>query len=263
MNSRDTLKLLAKDASLYQSFSQLDRVSQSKVGWEILRSQAVILFSKKFAWFIAGLMTYFVTAYIINYRQAVINRMTQEDILFSLLVFPLFILAIFLNMQLISSEKDKRTLEVLFTTAGSRYKVWILRVATLNLMLVLTALALSTLAFFSIADISIVPTALHGFVPAFLIGGVTLYFSVKFRSGLAAGMVTAIIVVLTIMFSDGFNLEDTRYFLFFNPYDVPRELDPETWNIWMWQNRIGILGVGTLLHFFALRGLELRERILR
>ncbi|MCG8553924.1 MAG: hypothetical protein MJD61_01355, partial [Proteobacteria bacterium] len=252
MNARDTLKLLAKDSNLYQSFSQLDRVNQIKVSLEILRSQAAILFSKKIAWFIAGLLTYFVTVYITNYRLPVVQRLTQEDILFSLLVLPLLILAVFLNMQLISSEKDKRTLEVLFTTAGSRYKVWILRVTTLSLMLLLTALGISTLAFFSIADISVVATALHGFVPAFLIGGVTLYFSVKFRSGLAAGMVTAIVVVLTLMFSDGFNLEETRYFLFFNPYRVPRELDPETWNIWMWQNRIGTLGLGMLLHFFAL-----------
>ncbi|MFQ5824715.1 MAG: hypothetical protein ACE5JB_11710 [bacterium] len=41
------------------------------------------------------------------------------------------------------------------------------------------------------------------------------------------------------------------YFLYFNPYDLPHRLDPETWNLWMWQNRIGLVFLGFLLQFFA------------
>ena len=52
-------------------------------------------------------------------------------------------------------------------------------------------------------------------------------------------------------------------FLFFNPYDVPRRLDPATWNLWMWQNRIGVLALAGLMLFAALRGMEVRERLLR
>ncbi|NUM76644.1 hypothetical protein HUU40_19945, partial [candidate division KSB1 bacterium] len=46
-------------------------------------------------------------------------------------------------------------------------------------------------------------------------------------------------------------------------YDMPRQLDPETWNLWMWQNRIGVLCCGAFLLFTALRGMEERERLLR
>ncbi|MFQ5605761.1 MAG: hypothetical protein ACE5HS_21030 [bacterium] len=31
---------------------------------------------------------------------------------------------------------------------------------------------------------------------------------------------------------DDFN--ETRYFLYFNPFYVPRQLAPETWQLWMW-----------------------------
>ena len=211
MNSKDTLNLLAKDSSLYQSFSQLTRMNQLRVSWQVLRSQTVIIFSQKFAWFIAVILAYFTFVYVVNYRQPVIERLTQDDILPSLLTIPLIVLAVFLNMQLISSEKAKRTLEVLFTSAGSRYKVWLLRVGTLNLLLLLIAVMLSNLAFFTIAEITIIGTALHGFIPALFIGGMTFYFSVKFRSGFAAGMVAAIAIWLITIMSDATDIDNTRY----------------------------------------------------
>lgn len=40
-------------------------------------------------------------------------------------------------------------------------------------------------------------------------------------------------------------------------------MDPRMWNIWMWQNRVGVMIIGLLLLFFALRGLEHRDRLLR
>jgi ABC-type transport system involved in multi-copper enzyme maturation permease subunit len=187
--------------------------------------------------------------------------MNPEDVLPWLLEFPLTILAIYLNMQLIASEKENRTLEVMFTTAGSRYKVWLLRLGTLNLLLLILAVFLGVFAFFTFADIEILGTAVHGFIPAYFVGAMTLFFSVKFRSGFAAGMVAAGIVTLTFMFTEA--IHDTRYFLYFNPFYLPRRLDPETWNLWMWQNRIALLILGMVLQFFALRGLEDRERLLR
>jgi hypothetical protein len=74
-------------------------------------------------------------------------------------------------------------------------------------------------AFFTITDIPIIGMALHGFVPAFFVGNMTLYFAVRFRSGFAAGMVAAGLLVLILMFSE--LIAETRYFLYFNPYDVP------------------------------------------
>lgn len=242
-------------------FAELSVRARLSVAWEIFRLQAQIIFSHKFIWFMLGILAYFIVAYVINYKQSVIDRMALEDVLPWLLEFPLAALAVFLSMQVITSEKDNRTLEVMFTTAGSRYKVWLLRLGALNTILLLLAFIFSMLAFFAFTDIPIIGMALHGFVPTFWAGNLTLYFAVRFRSGLAAGMVAAGLLTLILMFTELLN--ETRYFLFFNPYHVPRRLDPETWNLWMWQNRIGVLCLGGLLLFAALRGMEVRERLLR
>ncbi|MCH7675962.1 hypothetical protein IH879_13555 [candidate division KSB1 bacterium] len=262
MNPKETLNLLAKNTTVYQSFSGLTKRSQLKVSWEIFRSQTQIIFSKKFIWAMGLVAAYFILIYFLNYFEEIHERMELEDLLW-FLQWPLCGLALYLNMQLISSEKENRTLEVLFTTAGSRYKVWLLRVGTLNLILLLVAFSLSFLTFFTFSDLPILAMALNCFVPGFFIGAITLYLSVKFRSGFAAAMGTILFLLLSMILFGALDLEDTRYPLFFNYYDIPRNIDPGTWYLWMWQNRITVVILGVLLQFFTLRGLEGRERLLR
>jgi hypothetical protein len=103
--------------------------------------------------------------------------------------------------------------------------------------------------------------AWHAFVPTLFVGAMTLCFAVKLRSGLAAGMISAGLLALAMFLFE--ILEAPRYFIYFNPYHMPRRLDPETWNVWMWQNRIGVLCAAGFLLFAALRGMEVRERLLR
>ena len=247
-------------SNIYNKFSQLTTKEQLTIGIKILHLQAQILFFNRFYWFIAGIFGYFIIAYIINYNNDMINRVSQEDVLLALFMLPFAVLAILLNMQVISREKDNRTLEVMFTTSGSRYKVWILRLVTLNLILLTLSILFSTFVFFTFTEIEIIATGIHAFVPTFFLGSMTLYFAVKFRSGFAAGMWSFGILLLILMFSEP--LDETKYSLFFNPYDIPRRLDPETWNLWMWQNRIAVLLFGCFLQFMALRGLENREKML-
>jgi ABC-type transport system involved in multi-copper enzyme maturation permease subunit len=261
MSNPSTLQHSINSTLQHSRFAELAARERLAVAWEIFRLQAQIIFSHKFIWFMLGILTYFIVAYAINYNQSMIDRLAMEDVLPVLLELPLAALAVFLSMQVITSEKDNRTLEVMFTTAGSRYKVWLLRFGTLNLLLFILAFVFALIAFFAFTDIPVLGMALHAFVPTFFAGSMTLYFAVRFRSGLAAGMVSAGLLTLILMFAE--LLSETRYFLFLNPYDVPRQLDPETWNLWMWQNRIGILCAGGFLLFAALRGMEVRERLLR
>lgn len=246
--------------SLYTPYTQLSGGEKIRVGLQILSAQAQIIFSKKFWWFVAGILLYVAVSYFINYRQGINDRLDQVGILVVLVEIPLLVLSIFLNMQLVGAEKDNRTLELLFTMSGSRYKVWLLRLGTINGLLLGFAILLSIISYFAFTETEILTTSLVGVVPPFTIGALTFYFSIKFRSSFGAAMVSALITVLLLMFYGA--LETTKYNLFFNPWDIPRQVDPQTWRLWMWQNRIALLLIGLLLQFFGLRGLEHRERLL-
>ena len=265
MNQTDLRSVvMAHSASAHEKFSELSVSSKIKVAWEVFRLQASLMFSQKLLWVLLGELVYLVLRYVENYHDDVVSRVTQNGVVNELLAFPLVVLAVLMNMFLISGEKEKRTLEGMFTTAGSRYKVWLLRTVSLNITIFLMALALSVLTYFTFTDLPIWGATFHVFVPVFFIGNMTLYFSVKFRSALAAGMVAGIFIFLlliinTFMEESGFY----RYMLFFNPYELPREIDPATWVVWTWQNKISLLVLSFAMLFAALRGMNNREKLLR
>ncbi|MFQ5628049.1 MAG: hypothetical protein ACE5I1_04745 [bacterium] len=254
----------AQSATAHEKFSELPVLSKIKLSWEMFRLQASLIFSQKLLWFILGIIVYMGLVYLENYNDDIVSRITQEQVITDVLAFPLVVLAVLLNMFLISGEKEKRTLEGMFTTAGSRYKVWLLRIVSLNVVFFLMALGLSALTFFTFTDMPIFGSTIHIFIPVFLLGNMTLYFSVKFRSALAAGMVAGLAIFFLIILNAGFEEEDMyRYMLFFNPYDLPRDIDPATWSTWTWQNKIAVSLVGCGFLFAALRGMDNREKLLR
>lgn len=244
-------------------FWGLSRKEQAKIAWTIFRLQSQLIFSQRIVWFVGALLLYVSVLYTINYTVATRERMGIDDVYFLVITLPLMALALYLNMQVIVSEKDQRTLEVLFTTSGSRYKVWLLRLGVLNLLMLLSSFGMSGIVFLTFADFSITSMACSVFTTAFLVGNLTLYVAIRLRSSLGAGMVTALILILQLLITGIFDLANTRYVLFFNPYDIPNQLDPRVWELWAWQNRIGTLMIGVLLLFGAIRGLEDRDRLLR
>lgn len=247
----------------FRPFWQLTWREQLATAWLVFRLQTQLIFSQRFVWFLSAILLYMAVLYFANYQNPVHDRLDMDDIYISLLTMPLMVLALYLNMQVIVSEKEQRTLEVMFTTAGSRHKVWLLRLGSLSILLFILTLFVSLLAFFTFADFPIIGMACNVYATVFLVGNLTLYFAVHLRSSLGAGMVTGMMLFLHLIVSGIFDYEKTRYFLFFNPYDIPRELDPRTWDIWMWQNRIGVLILGLLLLFFAIRGMKNRDRLLK
>jgi hypothetical protein len=247
----------------FASFWQLSRREQLDTAWRIFRLQTQVIFSQRVVWFLGAMLLYIGIVYTVNYTIESDDRMGLHEIYIMVMTMPLLVLALYLNMQVVITEKEQRTLEVMFTTAGSRYKVWLLRLGTLNVLLWLMSVGMSAVVFFTFADFSIPGMACSVYATVFLVGNLTLFFAVRLRSGLGAGMVTALVLILHLFSTGIFEYEDTRYVLFFNPYDIPNQMDPRTWDLWTWQNRIGVLIVGAVLLFFALRGLERRDRLLR
>jgi hypothetical protein len=214
----------------YKSFWQLPVKAQAGIVWTVIRLQSQVIFSHKFVWFIMAILSYIGLIYAINYQQPVYDRMEPEDVYIGVITMPLLILAVYLNMQAIVTEKEQRTLEVMFTTAGSRYKVWLLRLGTLNALLCILTFFLSILVFYTFMDYSILGMTWNTFVTLFFVGNLTLYFAVRMRSGLGAGMVTGLVLFLHLISAGIFDYAETRYFIFFNPYDIPDQMDPRLWD---------------------------------
>jgi ABC-type transport system involved in multi-copper enzyme maturation permease subunit len=180
--------------------------------------------------------------------------------LFVLVELPGSVLAIYLTMDLVAGERDRNTLEILFTTSTSHYVIWSVRLVAITAALAAMLLLMSSAAYLLFAEFPFVRGALNALVPALFMMGLTLLLSVSTRSSNTAGML-ALAAIIAVLLASGL-LESTPYYLFLNPFTVPLESDADTWNQTIVLNRLGLVAASLLLMGLALRKMEHRERFL-
>ena len=98
--------------------------------------------------------------------------------------------------------------------------------------------------------------------------GLTFLFSVLCRSSNAAGMIAVGILIAILLLTSpeveigGNTLTNSAYDLFLKPFEPPSNLDPNLWTNRVILNRVGIVALGALCIFLALRRMLDRERLL-
>jgi ABC-type transport system involved in multi-copper enzyme maturation permease subunit len=177
-----------------------------------------------------------------------------------LVEIPGAVLAIYLTMDLVAGERDRNTLEVLFSTSMSHYKIWVTRMLAVYVVLAISLVGMSTVSYYFFAEFPFLWGGLNAFLPAFLIASLTFYFSVTCRSGNTAGMLSLGVLILVLLTSEP--LGSTEFFLFLNPFDPPIGVEETMWEDRVLINRLGVLGGGCLLLFLGLRRMERPERLL-
>ena len=220
---------------------------------------ARIVLHRKLLFMAAGIAIY----YAILYGLAVFRPdegFTAGKALYVLVEIPGAVLAIYLTMDLVAGERDRRTLETLFSSSTSHYGIWTLRMVAVYLVLAATLLVMSLAAYFLFAEFPFVLGGLNAFAPAFLIVNLTFFFSVFCRSSNTAGMLSLAVIVGVLLSAE--QLQETYYFLFLNPFNLPMGVDEAVWAEMVLLNRTALVLGGGLLLFLGLRRMAQRERLL-
>ncbi len=227
--------------------------------WALCRLSLRIVFYQKLVFMTGGILVY----YGILYALAVFRPgegFGVRQALNVLVEIPGKVLAIYLTMDLVAGERERDTLEVLFSTSSSHYKIWAFRMLTVYGLLAVSLLGMSTLSYFFFAEFPFVRGGLNAFLPAFLFANLTFCLSVACRSGNAAGMLALGCLVLILLTARP--LSETPYFLFLDPFDPPAGTADVYWADRALMNRLGVAGVGLTLFFAGLRRMEKRETLL-
>lgn len=220
---------------------------------------ARIIFHRKPLFMVVGIAVY----YGILYSMAVFRPdegFTAGKALYVLVEIPGAVLAIYLTMDLVAGERDRRTLETLFSTSTSHYGIWMMRMVAVYIALVVTLLAMSVLSYFFFAEFPILLGGLNAFAPGFLLVNLTFFFSVFCKSSNTAGMLSLAVIVIVLLSAE--KLKETYYFLFLNPFDLPMGIDGAVWTEMVLLNRSALILGGGLLLFLGLRRMAQRERLL-
>lgn len=220
---------------------------------------ASIVFHRKLVFMVGGVVAYYGILYAFAYFRPD-EGFSVEQALRVLVETPGTVIAIYLTMDLVAGERDKDTLEILFSTATSHYTTWGIRLITVSLLLLVTIVTMSTVSYFFFAEFPFFWGGLNAFVAALFVTCLTFLFSVFCRSGNAAAMLSVGVLLLVLITSN--LLENTPYFLFLNPFQPPANVDEVIWLERSIYNRATVIGLSGLFVFFALRRMNFREKVL-
>ena len=230
---------------------------QSSIAMVVLSLR--IVFHRKRLFGVFGVIGYYAILYaIMTFNPS--DGFSVEDALNILVQIPIAALAVYLSMDLVALERDRETLETLFSTASTHYNIWIVRLTALHGILVASSLVMSGLSYILFAEFPFVLGGLNAFVPAYMIANLTFYFAVSVRSSNAAGMLAIGCLLLVLMF--GSNLTNQGYNPLINPFNIPNNVDLTIWEDTVLLNRVSVIGIGVLLLYLGLRKMERRERLL-
>ena len=218
-----------------------------------------IVFHRKLLFMGLGILVY----YGILYALAILRPgegFSVDQALYVLVEIPGTVLAIYLAMDLVVGERERNTLEILFSTSTPHYGIWMVRLVAVYGVLAGTLLIMGALAFLLFAELPLVWGPLNAFLPAFLLVNLTFFFSILTRSSNTAGMLSLGLIIAVLLTSQ--SLSETPYYLFLNPFHPPVNADASGWREMVLLNRLGIAGAGAFLLFLGLRKMAHRERLL-
>jgi len=182
------------------------------------------------------------------------------EALYVLVEVPGVLAAVYLSMDLVPGERQRRTLETLYATSSTQRQVWLVRVAAVCAVLVMAILALSLTAYLCFAEFPWVAGGLNAAVPALLFASLTLYLSIAWRSANAAAMLSLASLVVILLAAA--SLEGTAWFPFIKYFAPPMGTDAALWAETALANRLVLIATAGLLLHLALQRLDRRERLL-
>jgi ABC-type transport system involved in multi-copper enzyme maturation permease subunit len=227
--------------------------------WRLFHLSFRITFRRKIVFMTGGVLAYYALLYALSVYQPG-EGLNARDALFVLVELPGVVLGIYLAMDLVAKERDRQTLETLFSTASSHYLIWIVRLLGVYVVLLVALLTMSTISYFFFAEFPFILGALNAFIPAFLFTNVTFFFSAYARGANTAGMLGVGVLLLVLMTNESF--EGTNYYIFMNPFEMPTTGAEFLWFERVLLNRLGVFATGALMLFLALRRMERREKFL-
>jgi hypothetical protein len=217
-----------------------------------------IIFGGKFIYFILAAFIFFLVFGIIMALEN--DEMYMEDI-YGLLAFPAILLVFFPAVFGIQSDADQRTLEIIFGIPDYRYRVWLVRYLMILILVFLLLFPFAGLAYYALLSFPIMKMVLHLMVLVLFVSALGFCISTLVRNGNATAVIMVIVGLFLLILAD--EIDESKWNIFLNPFNIPRNLNEIVWREIIRQNRI-FMGIGSIvLILLGLLNLQRREKFLR
>jgi len=211
---------------------------------------------------VAGCVVWFVITALWNALAAEVP-MEGTSVQNGVLMLPLVLLVVFLGSQVVASDQDNRSLEVVLALPRGRVAVWLVRLAVTVLFAWAIGALLALLSWLFIAGFSVAGVWAATLFPLLFFTCLAFALSILFRSGTVAALVSSLVLIGIFLTNPAWGSGPLFYiYPFLNPYLPPPEALPAEWVRSVVANRIGVTIFSAILLLFAMAGMRRRERLL-
>ena len=227
------------------------------LAWKMIKYNFRIIFAGKFFYFLLAALAFFLLVTSIN---VFTNSNISEDEVFYLLLFPGILLAFYPTVFGIQNDDDNRMLEIIFGIPNYRYKVWLIRFMLIYLMVFLILTLLSLLTSVALIKFSVIEMVYHILFPLFFLGCMAFMFSTLVRNG--NGTAVVMIIIGFFLFILGENIGQVEWNIYFNPFNMPSDLNETIWEERVFYNRLYLVCGGIVTLLSGLINLQNREKFI-
>ncbi|MEN8201345.1 MAG: hypothetical protein ABFS28_02035 [Bacteroidota bacterium] len=226
--------------------------------YSLARYNIRIIFGGKFIYFILAAFIFFL---VFGTIMALDGGMMHMEDIYGLLAFPAILLVFFPSVFGIQSDADQRTLEIIFGVPDYRYKVWLVRYIMILVLVFILLFPFAGVAWYALMSFPVLPMILHLMVLVLFTSALGFCLSTIVKNGNATAVIMVILGLFFLILSD--ELYESKWNLFLNPFNTPRDLNDIVWKEIIRQNRL-IMGISSLvLVLLGLLNLQQREKFLR
>lgn len=216
-----------------------------------------IIFGNKFLYFILSAIGF----YIITVALSLIS---DDEITiatgYNMLLVPSILLIFYPTCFGIQNDQDAKIIEIIFGIPNYRYKIWLFRLTISYVTCFILILFLSVITNWLVVEVPPFELTTQVMLPALFIGMLCFMLSTMVRNG--NGTAVLIIIIGLLLFVLNNVLEESKWNVFLNPFDVPLDKNPEIFYNTVFYNRLIVLGVSLIFLLIGLYKTQNREKFI-
>lgn len=216
-----------------------------------------IIFGNKFIYFVLSAVGFYILT-------VVLSLISDKEITvasgYNMLLVPAILLVFYPTCFGIQNDQDAKIIEIIFGIPNYRYKIWLFRLLIAYMICFVLSLGLAFVTNWLVVEVPPLDLTLQAMVPSLFIGILCFMLSTLVRNG--NGTAVLIIVIGLILFILNETLDNSKWNVFLNPFDVPLDKNPEIFYNTVFNNRFIIFLASAVFLLVGLYKTQNREKFI-
>lgn len=216
-----------------------------------------IIFGNKFVYFVlSAIAFYMLTVGIDLFSDSEITEATGYNIL----LVPSILLVFYPMCFGIQNDQDAKIIEIIFGIPNYRYKVWLFRLLIAYVICFGITLLLAYVTDLVVVEVQPLRLTVQIMAPVLFMGTLCFMLSTIVKSGNGTSVIIIIIGLILYVLSQ--NMDNSKWNIFLNPFNVPLNKNPEIFYSMLFDNRVILLASSVVFLLTGLYKTQNREKFI-